>query len=75
MYEINVIYDNLNKANIIGLKAALASIESVRSITIDKSQSTITLLSKRKKIREDLLINAGKLNNCSFRTIINTRKA
>lgn len=74
MYEINIIYDNLKKADIAGLRAALRSIKSVRSITIDKEQSTVILLSDKKKIREDLLISAGELNGCTFRVIIDRRR-
>lgn len=74
MFEIDAIYDNLRNADIIGLKAALGSIKSVRGITVNKDTSTVTLLSDKRKIREDLLKNAGELNNCSFRVIADRRR-
>ena len=74
MYEIQIIYDNLAKANIINLKAALLSIKHIKNITVNKDTSIITLLSKKKNIREDLLINAGKMAGSAFRTIVKRKK-
>lgn len=74
MYKIQIIYDNLAKADIIGLKAALGSIKSVKNITVDENISTVILLSDKKKIREDLLKNAGDLNNCNYRVIVSRKR-
>jgi hypothetical protein len=73
MHEINIIYDNLSKADIPGLRAALGTIKHVRSITINKNESMVTLLSD-KKIKENILMHAGEINGCTFRVIIDRRR-
>jgi len=74
MFKIDAIYDSLNNANIEGLKWAILSIKHVGRVEVSISKSTVYIYSEKKKIREELLINAGNINNCSFRVIAERTK-
>lgn len=70
MFRIETIYDNLDYANIEGLKWALLSVKGVNNVVVDNKKSTVYIYSEKRKIREELLQNAAQINGCSFRTVV-----